>query len=227
MKHLALILLCLVFIFSCKQSYKRYSTSPLQLKTKHKTVTYLLDSVLITDQMYRMELDTIKNKFGNNSNEIKNHWRKINKTDSSNLVIVERVINTYGWLGPKEIGEKANLALFLVIQHSNTFTQEKYLPIMQKAVKVGKAYPADLALLTDRVKLGKKELQVYGSQIGTHPETGKLYVLPLIDPENVNERRAKVGLKKIEEYISFWGLKWDVQEYNKNLPNYIKILKAK
>ena len=98
---------------------------------------------------------------------------------------------------------------------------------MQKAVKVAKAYPADLALLTDRVKLGKKELQVYGSQIGTHPETGKLYVLPLIDPENVNERRAKVGLKKIEEYISFWGLKWDVQEYNKNLPNYIKILKAK
>ena len=177
--------------------------------------------------MYRKELDTIKNKFGNNSIEIKNHWKKINKTDSSNLVIVERVINTYGWLGPKEIGEKANLALFLVIQHSNTFTQEKYLPIMQKAVKVGKAYPSDLALLTDRVKLGKKELQVYGSQIGTHPETGKLYVLPLIDPENVNERRAKVGLKKIEEYISFWGLKWDVQEYNKNLPNYIKILKAK
>ena len=225
MKYLALILLYSVFVFSCKQSYKKYSTSTLQLRTKHKTVSSLLDSILIADQKYRQELDTVKNKFGKNSNEIKNHWKKINKTDSSNLVVVKSVINIYGWLGPKDIGQKANLALFLVIQHSNTATQEKYLPIMEKAVKNGKAHSADFALLTDRVKLGKKELQVYGSQIGTHPETGELYVLPLITPEKVNERRAKVGLKKIEEYISFWGLKWNFQEYKKNLPNYIKILK--
>ena len=94
--------------------------------------------------------------------------------------------------------------------------------MMREAVKAGKASSRSMALLEDRVGLGKGELQVYGSQIGTDQETGKMYVLPLLDPDKVNERRAEVGLGPIEEYISNWDLEWDVEEYKKNLPKWVE-----
>ena len=48
----------------------------------------------------------------------------------------------------------------------------------------------------------------------------KVYVRPLIDPDNVDKRRAEVGLGPIQEYISKWGTTWDVEEYKKKLPEY-------
>ena len=42
--------------------------------------------------------------------------------------------------------------------------------MMRKAVKEGLARATSLALLEDRVALGKGELQIYGSQIGTDQE---------------------------------------------------------
>jgi hypothetical protein len=41
--------------------------------------------------------------------------------------------------------------LFLVIQHSDSTTQEKYLPLLKQAVKDNRAFGHDLALLEDRV----------------------------------------------------------------------------
>ena len=156
---------------------------------------------------------------------MKDHWTKINEVDASNLVIVEDILAKHGWLSAEQVGGRANSTLFLVIQHSNQDIQEKYLPMMRQAVKDGNANASSLALLEDRIGLGKGELQVYGSQVGTNPETQELYVLPLIDPDNVNQRRAEVGLGSIEDYISNWDLKWDAEEYKKNLPAYLELQK--
>lgn len=116
------------------------------------------------------------------------------------------------------IGNQGNLTLFLVIQHADLETQEEYLPMMREAVKNGNASSRNLALLEDRVALGKGEKQIYGSQVNRDQETGEYYVLPLIDPDNVDKRRADVGLGPIQDYISFWGMTWDVEDYKKKLP---------
>jgi len=42
--------------------------------------------------------------------------------------------------------------------------------------------------------------------------------LPPYDPDNVDKRRAKVGLKPISEYVKGWGIIWNVVEYKKQLP---------
>lgn len=89
---------------------------------------------------------------------------------------------------------------------------------MREAVKNGNANGADLALLEDRVALRTGKKQIYGSQIWRDPETGKFHVMPLDDPDNVDERRAAVGLGKLQDYISIWGVKWDAEEYKKELP---------
>jgi hypothetical protein len=184
----------------------------------NRPVKEILDSIHNEDQNYRIQIDYIENKYGRKSKAMDSLWRIIRDKDSSNLITVAKIIDKYGWLGADEVGQKANSTLFLVIQHSDQRTQEKYLPVMREAVKNGKAYPGSLALLEDRVGLGQGKKQVYGSQVGRDPETGAYYVLPLEDPDNVNKRRSEMGLPALEKYLEHWQIKWDSEQYKKDLP---------
>jgi hypothetical protein len=92
------------------------------------------------------------------------------------------------------------------------------LPMMREAVKNRKAEGSSLALLEDRVALGQGKLQIYGSQIGRDPDTQLYYVSPLLDPDNVDKRRAEVGLGPLSEYVTHWQIKWNVEQYKKDLP---------
>ena len=49
-------------------------------------------------------------------------------------------------------------------------------------------------------------------------EDNKYFVSPLIDPDNVDKRRASVGLGSLEEYVKNWDMIWDVEQYKKDLP---------
>lgn len=82
---------------------------------------------------------------------------------------------------------------------------------MREAVRKGNADASILARLEDIVALEKGEQQIYRSQNGLNLETGENYVLPLIDPDNVDKRRAEVGMGLMQDYASFWGMKWDLE----------------
>ncbi len=182
-------------------------------KDLDKPLVATLETIYEEDQKYRQEINTIEEKYGWESDEMKAHWKIISEKDSINLIKVKEILDERGWLGPKIIGNQGNATLFLVIQHSDQATQEKYLPMMREAVKLGNARASSLALLEDRVALGKGERQIYGSQVGRDEDTGEHYVSPLIEPEKVNERRAKVGLGTIENYISHWDMTWDLEKH--------------
>lgn len=193
----------------------------------NKPLVATLDSIFIEDQTYRKQIDGIEEKYGLESKEIKEHWKIINEKDSINLIKVKSILDKYGWVGADVVGEQGNSTLFLVIQHSDQATQEKYLPMMREAVKNGKARGRSLALLEDRVALGQGKRQIYGSQIGRDPETQIRYVLPLEDPDNVDKRRAEVGLGPLSEYVNHWQIEWDVEQYKKDLPKIEKMTKRK
>lgn len=184
----------------------------------NKPLVAMLDSIYIEDQKYRQQIDGIEKKYGWESKEMQDHWKIINEKDFMNLIRVKAILDKHGWLGADVIGGQGNSTLFLVIQHSDQATQEKYLPMMRGAVKNGKAQGSSLALLEDRVALGQGKRQIYGSQIGRDPETQIYYVSPLEDPDNVDKRRADVGLGPLAEYVSRWQIKWDVEQYKKDLP---------
>ena len=181
-----------------------------------KPLVAILDSILVEDQKYRMQVDGLEKQYGWNSKEMKAHWKIINVKDSVNLIKVQEILDTKGWLGSDVIGQQGNQTLFLVIQHSKQKVQEKYLPMMREAVKKGKASGSSLALLEDRVALGQGKKQIYGSQIGMDQTTNKHYVRPLEDPDNVDERRAAVGLDSLANYVTRWQIKWDVEQYKKD-----------
>ena len=191
-----------------------------------KPLVAQLDSIFTEDQKYRLQIEQIQKKYGWESNEMKAHWKIINEKDSINLIKVKSILDKYGWLGADVIGGQGNITLFLVLQHSDQATQEKYLPMLRNAVKNGKAQGSSLALLEDRVALGQGKKQIYGSQIGRDKETKLYYVSPLEDPENVDKRRAAVGLQPFAEYVNQWQIKWNVEQYKKDLPALEAKLKA-
>tara|TARA_B100000809_G_C15114798_1_gene522019 strand:- start:1492 stop:2475 length:984 start_codon:yes stop_codon:yes gene_type:complete len=184
-----------------------------------KPLVVILDTIFQEDQKYRMQINIIDKKYGWESNEMKALWKIINEKDSINLIAIQKILDERGWLGADSIGEQGNSTLFLVIQHSDIKIQEKYLPLMRDAVKKGNAKSKSLALLEDRVALRQGKSQIYGSQIGKDNETGIYEVQPLLDPVNVNKRREKMGLGKLEDYIKLWEIKWNVDEYIKSLPS--------
>jgi hypothetical protein len=186
--------------------------------TTYKSVIEQLFKIDELDQRYRLDFDDVINKYGNTSKEIHDLCKKMNYADSINCIQVKSIIEKYGWLGVNEIGFQCNAALFMVIQHADLKTQEEYLPIIREAVKNGKLKASRLALLEDRVALKHGKKQIYGSQVGQNGKTLEYYILPLLDPDNVDKRRATVGLNPLSEYVSFWNIKWDVEGYKKDLP---------
>lgn len=172
----------------------------------NKPLANQLDSIFVEDQKYRQMIADIEKKYGHESKEMKNLWSTIRLKDSTNLIKVTTILDKFGWLGSDVVGGQGNGALFLVIQHSDQKTQEKYLPMMREAVKNGKASGSSLALLEDRVALGKGKKQIYGSQIHRDQKTGKYIVAPIEDEPNVNKRRAEVGLEPLQDYVKHWDI---------------------
>jgi hypothetical protein len=187
----------------------------------------ILDTIYQDDQQLREQSDEIEKKFGWESQEMTALWNLIREKDSLNLIKIEDILDKYGWLGEDIVGEQGNRTIFLVIQHSDLAVQEKYLPMMREAVKNGKASAGDLAYLEDRVAIRQGKKQIYGSQVNYDGERQIYYVLPLEDPDNVDKRRAEVGLPPMAAYVGYFNLKWDVEQYKKDLPGIEEMEKAK
>lgn len=170
------------------------------------------------DQQIRQQFIAAQKEFGYQSRQVDSLGKMMMFKDSINQIKVIEILDKHGWVGPDKVGGQANQTLFLVIQHADLATQQKYLPMMREAVKNKNANSSSLALLEDRVALREGRKQMYGSQIGYDDETNKSYVLPLEDPDNVDKRRAEVGLGLLSDYVKRWDIIWDVEEYKKQLP---------
>lgn len=178
-----------------------------------------LRAVLDEDQKYRKQIEGVEKTNGRDSPQMRDLWKVIQQKDAENLAKVTTTLDQRGWLGPDIVGSDGSSALFLVIQHADLKTQEKYLPMMRAAVKEKKAQGSSLALLEDRVALGEGRRQTYGSQIRFDEKTKKYCVSPLDDPAHVDARRAAVDLEPLAEYVKHWDIVWDPAEYEKLLPD--------
>jgi len=194
-----------------------YGQFGAQQTGSNRTLSNLLDTILLHDQKYRKELSDVIKKHGQNSKEELALSKKISVMDAENQKMVSSVLDKYGWLGPETIGSRGSRALFIVLQHAPSAMQEKYLPMMRSAVKQGKAKATNLAMLEDRVLMEKGKNQIYGSQLFSD-STG-MYVCPIEDVDNLDKRRAEIGLMSMKDYLSNWNIVWNVEKYKKELPN--------
>ena len=163
----------------------------------------LLDTIFKADQYLIQQ----NKRQALNSTDMEEWNKKWHETDSVNIAKVSDIISSYGWPGEEIIGWNGNSTLWAVIQHSTLENQEKYLPIMRDAVKNGKARPAQLALLEDRILVSKGKEQIYGSQAQTD-SLGVYKLCPIKDEQNVNKRRFLAGLGPLQWYAKQIGCKY-------------------
>jgi len=166
------------------------------------------------DQQYRAELQDKLIKMSNAgatapSEEVVTLQKKQDEIDRRNLARLEEIVRQHGWPGRSLVGEEASTAAFLILQHADLTSQKKYFPLLKKAAAEGEARPADAAMLEDRILMKEGKKQIYGTQVRSGPETGgKLELYPIQDEEQVEERRAEVGLPPLADYLKLFGLEY-------------------
>ena len=126
---------------------------------------------------------------------------KMEETDSANQASVSNILDTYGW--PTGLSDAANKAIFLVIDHSDLKTMNKYIGLFRDAVEKGYIQMNDLVTMEDRMLMNEGKPQKYGTQAYSLAEDGKtvIYNWPVEDPNKLDELRKSVGLIPIEEYL--------------------------
>lgn len=193
-------------------------TEETSKKIFSQTLAAQLDSIYLNDQCIRLRLASDSKIYHPESPEMQTLLQEMAQQDSLNLTEVKSILDTYGWLGSDVVGKQGNTTLFLVIQHSERLSREKYLPMMREAVKKGDASGSALALLEDRTALDEGKKQIYGSQVLLYLDAKNYIVRPLDDPDNVDKRRTAVGLQPMALYLDRWGIAWNVEQYKKELP---------
>lgn len=121
------------------------------------------------------------------------------ESDRTNKTKLVDIVERYGWPAYTFGGMTAAKSAFLVLQHCGDLElQERYLPLLRAAARVGQASPADLALLEDRVRVRRGQPQIYGSQLRSlSPPTPQ----PIDDAAHVDQRRDAVGLEPLADYL--------------------------
>jgi hypothetical protein len=166
------------------------------------------------------EVRSTGNKSGWDSNELIELRKKYDSLNEVRLKTLDEIIGSDIWYGDDELGDMLISNVFSIIHYRDSSIQEKYLPWMREIVFKSKAQADGLAVTEDNVAMWHREKQVYGSIVRMDMVTNRNYVYPLLDPDNVDKRRAAIGLESYAHYLRELGMQWDVEQYKLDLPSF-------
>lgn len=166
-----------------------------------------LEAMLEADQSLRILMDDAAKNHGVQSPEMAALWKRQAPIDAANLARIVGIIDSNGWPNRSSVGDKASDAVFFIIQHASESYQKKYFPMLRAAAAAGEALPKHVALLQDRILMTEGERQLYGSQLQQNAAGGWEYY-PIEDEENVDRRRAEVGLPPLAENAKRFGFEY-------------------
>lgn len=106
-----------------------------------------------------------------------------------------------GWPGWKEVGTDASHAAWIIAQHADAHVEQQkhFLLYLRRAVAARNASPEDLAYLEDRVRVAEDRPQLYGTQLRI--TNGRCRLYPVDDIEKVNDRRKRLNMPPVEQYV--------------------------
>lgn len=158
-----------------------------------------LDSLAYVDQWPMQQMfKQLPDSVGRNLEDVE----KLNF--ASHQPLLEKIVKQYGYPGFKQVGKKSSDNFWLLVQHADAHPdfQRQVLKLMRVEVKRKNANPIFYAYLTDRVALNANQPEEYGTQVKYEgPGLGKAVPKSLRDPQNVNKRRAAIGMESLESYL--------------------------
>ncbi len=120
-----------------------------------------------------------------------------------NATRLQRIIDEHGWPGISLVGEEAAQAAWLIAQHaiSNPAFQQASLTHITQAVQTNELPSPYFAFLTDRILFNQRKPQQFGT-VFDWDEDDEISPWTIEDEDNVDERRASVGLPPLDEAVA-------------------------
>ena len=162
----------------------------------------ILEDVYDNDQAAR---EWTKGMSSLSADEIVKYTTEMERVDSLNQATVFGILDKKGW--PSHLSEKANRAIWIVIDHSDLAYRSKYLGLVKEKAEDGVLDKTDYAILNDRVCMEEGKPQIYGTQIKMAATivdddiAMQLCLWPVENPAALDSLRSTVGLSPIEEYL--------------------------
>lgn len=167
------------FLKNCKDS--KSNDEALNLEEYANQNGLKLELVTI---MHGIQLADIKFRF--NSKMDASKQTILDNQNQAKIDSLYSVFDTY--IGKSLVGDKFQNTMWAVVQHSNVEMMEKYLPVIQEAVKNGELKVVPLKMLIDRYYGLKYGYQIYGTQDG--------FGFDLADEKKRKEISVKYGIKQ-------------------------------
>ncbi len=124
-----------------------------------------------------------------------------------NAAWLKTVLARIGWFDISRYGAEASQAAWLIVQHADDDRawQERVLADLAPRVARGDMQRNYYAYLVDRVAVAAGRPQTYGTQ-GRCQGRGNLRLFDVADRDNLDRRRAEMGLDSIADYsVRFCG----------------------
>ena len=169
--------------------------------TAAQNLDSLLRNVRESDQSARLAMIELTRSDQLDIDAVLAAQAKIEEVDSTNQVIVARLLDS-GW--PQGLSEEANNAIWLVIDHAPIDYQLRYMPLIKEQVATGAISKSDYATLFDRVCMRQGAPQRYGTQTVQRRSTesnAPIYIWPIENPRKLNRLRRAMGLSPIKRYL--------------------------
>lgn len=118
--------------------------------------------------------------------------------------VLEKIVRQVGYPGFRQVGQKSSDNFWLMVQHADAHPdfQRQVLRLMLPEVRRKNAGGTNYAYLVDRVAVGTGQPQEYGTQLEYKgPGAGKAVPRLLRDPQNVDKRRAALGMEPLQQYL--------------------------
>lgn len=120
--------------------------------------------------------------------------------DIRNTRRMKEIVQSIGWPTISKVGAETASNAWLLVQHSDHDVefQEHCLSLMKESNE-GDVDKHDIAYLEDRIRVNQGCGQLYGTQF--KQEGGQHMPLPIEDEQNVDIRRAEMGMGPLSEQI--------------------------
>jgi uncharacterized protein DUF6624 len=123
------------------------------------------------------------------------------RIDSANTAWLKEHVARWGWPTQAQVGREAVGAAFLIVQHAvhDTAFMRAMLPAIEESYHRGDLDGGAVAMLADRLEVKAGRPQIYGTQLSLRD--GRWVLDPVADSARVDERRRKMGLPPLAEYL--------------------------
>jgi len=173
-------------------------------KSRQSTDTILADYIMTfrgNEKKYRLKIDSLLKDAGIHSRAYDSLWKLIDSIDKRNIQLIDSIVELRGFPDICMVGEKAAYTVFLIVQHADSSSHQRYFSLIHESVQMGCFKKSHLAYLTDRILMNSEFKQLFGTQLSWDESLNKYTLIPIMDSVNIDIRRKLFGLIPLNDYL--------------------------